>query len=231
MIRTQHITALFYKQVKDTLKNMPVLLLFIVYPCITFFLAQAMKDQSGTIDFFIAIFGTMHCVFSPLVATAALIAEEKEKNTLRILIMSNTTLGEYFISTGGFILIATLLTGSTLLLIAGRNPKEGLFFILSMGIGCLISITAGICIGLYARNTAAANGLAVPFAMVFSFLPMLSYFNKGVKVIAKFTYSQQISYLLSGSRIDAFGIFMIIINLAVFTTLAAFLYRRSLSEE
>lgn len=231
MISIQNITALLAKQIKDILKNMPVLLLFIIYPLIAFFMLQAMKDQAGTGDVFLAIFGTMHCVFTPLITTSALISEEKEKNTLRMLIMSGVTLREYMISTGGFILAADLITGSTFLFIADKTLSEAPLFLLGMGIGCLISIIGGICIGLYAKNTNAASGLAVPFGMVFAFLPMLAYFNKSVKAIAKFTYSEQVSNLLSGSSIKLFGISILCISLIVFTILASILYRRSLAEE
>lgn len=231
MICFQNVLALLIKQIKDTLKNMPVLVLFVVYPCIAIIMTQAMQEQTGAGIVFLSIFATMHCVFTPIVAAASILAEEKEKNTLRVLIMSNVTLREYFISIGGFILIADLLTGSAFLFLISHRITEVLSFLTAMSIGCILSIILGICIGLYARNPAAANGLAVPFAMIFAFLPMLSNFNKSIENVSKFTYGQQISYLLSGKKLSVAGVCIIIINVIILIILAAVLYKRSLTEE
>jgi ABC-2 type transport system permease protein len=173
----------------------------------------------------------MHCVFTPIVATAGVISEEKEKNTLRVLIMSNVSLKEYLGSIGGFILIATVLSGSVFLFISDQTLETSLFFLLFLSIGCLVSIILGTCIGLYSKNTGAANGLAVPFGMLFAFMPMLSSFNEGIEKISRFTYGQQISYLLSGKRIDVFGIIIICLNATALLGLSALLYKKSLSEE
>ena len=230
-MRAQNITALFHKQIKDVLKNMPVLVLFIIYPIIAAVMTQAMKDQAGTGTFFLSIFATMHCVFTPIVATTSVIAEEKEKNTLRVLIMSNVTLKEYLISIGGFILIATLITGSIFLFVSGQPAGNATSFLLAMGIGSLVSIVLGTCLGLFSKNAAAANGMAVPFGMVFAFLPMLANFNTGIEAVSKFTYGQQISYLLAGKEITGFGITVLCINFAVLIVISRVLFKKSLSAE
>lgn len=231
MIRVQNIQALFIKQTKDILKNTPVLVLFLVYPVIAFIMTNAMKDQVGSGSFFLSIFATMHCAFSPIVATTSILSEEKENNTLRVLIMSNVTLREYFVSIGGFILITTLVSGSTFLLIADKSPYDCLIFLAAMGIGSILSIILGTCIGLYAKNASAANGLAVPCGMFFAFLPMLAYFNKGIGSISKFTYGQQISNLFDKGEISIFGILVICCNAVVLGVLASILYKKSLAEE
>lgn len=231
MILIRNAAALFVKQFKDTLKNMPVLVLFIVYPCIALIMGQALQKQVGETTLFLSIFATMHCVFTPIEATASIIAEEKESNTLRMLIMSNVTLLEYFLSIGGFVLITALFTGSAFLFMADYSFTQALSFLLIMCIGCVISIGAGICIGLYAKNTAAANGLAVPIGMVFAFLPMLSNFNSNVKAVAKFTYGQQIGSLIAGKPISSFGIAIMIINTVIILVTALLLFRKSVTEE
>ncbi len=231
MIRFQNISALFYKQFKDTLKNLPVLVLFLVYPCIAFVMTQAMKDAPGTESLFISMFATMHCVFTPMVSIASTLSEEKESNTLRVLIMSNVNLKEYFMSIGGFILIADLITGFCFLPLSRYSLIQSLQFLIALSIGCLISIVLGICIGLYAKNASAANGLAVPIGMVFAFLPMLSNFNKGIENISRFTYGQQISYLLTGEKLSLFAFIILIINTMLLVLLSALLFKKSLSED
>jgi ABC-2 type transport system permease protein len=225
----QNVSALFIKQWKDTLKNMPVLVLFLVYPCISLIMTQTVQKQVGEAGFFLSIFATMHCVFTPIETTANLLSEEKENNTLRVLIMSNVTLKEYFLSTGGFVLLADLISSTAFLFMSGYTASDTLTFLLIMGIGCMISTILGTCVGLYARNVAAANGLAVPLSMVFAFLPMLSKFNDNIKAVAKFTYSQQISCLISGEKLTVFGAAVIGLNAVIFLAVATVLYKRSLS--
>lgn len=230
MMKVKHVVALFCKQAKDCARNPPVLLLFFIYPIVALVLIQAMKDQPGISGLFVSMFATMHSVFTPIVAASSFIAEEREKNTLRVLIMSNVTLKEYLISVGGFILLANLITGSSFIFLGTPAATSGLF-LLAMG-GCsLISIILGSCIGLFSKNTAAANGFAVPIGICFAFLPMLANFNKGIEVAACFTYGQQFSRLLAGKGITLFGVMVIAANLAMLIIASALLYKRSLSEE
>lgn len=230
-MRVQNITALFYKQLKDVLKNMPVLVLFVVYPCVAAVMINAMKDQPETGTMFVSIFATMHSVFTPIVTTSSVIAEEKGKNTLRMLIMSNVTLKEYFFSIGGFNLLATLLSGSVFLSFQSLPVDRALLFMVHMMIGSLISIVFGMCIGLIAKNDAAANGLAVPIGMVFAFLPMLANFNQGIEAASRFTYGQQISYLFAGHKISAFGIAILGINLVLLLVISTLLFQKSVADE
>lgn len=230
-MRIQNISALFYKQSKDCAKNLPVLMLFFIYPIVALILIQAMKDQDGISGLFVSIFATMHIVFTPIVASSSFIAEEREKNTLRVLIMSNVTLKEYLLSVGGFILIANLLTGCSFILFGKLQADNIPSFILAMATGSLISIILGSCIGLFSKNAAAANGLAVPVGILFAFLPMLSNFNKSIEMAARFTYGQQLSMLMAGKKIGFFGLAVITLNFAALLAISVILYKRSLTEE
>ena len=229
-MRVQNVSALFQKQLKDVFKNLPVLVLFIVYPIIALVMTQAMKDQEGMGTFFISIFATMHCVFTPIVTTSSIIAEEKETNTLRALIMSNVNLREYLLSIGGFVLLSTLLSGSFFLFLGEHTGKSTVVFIIGLSIGCIISIILGVCIGLFSKNASAANGLAVPIGMIFAFLPMLANFNESIEAVSRFTFGQQVSYLLSGETIEIFGIAVICVNFLVLILISALRFKKSIEE-
>ena len=228
-MRIQNVGALFIKQGKDCIKNAPVLLLFFIYPVVSLILTQAMKEQAGSSELFVSIFATMHAVFTPIVAASSFIAEEREKNTLRVLIMSNVTLKEYLLSVGGFIILANLLTGSSFIL---YGPVKSIpLFILALGAGSLISIILGICIGLFLKNAAAANGIAVPIWILFDFLPMLANFNEKIAAVADLTYSGQLSRLMAGKEITQSGLIAIAANLIILSLISGLLYKRSISEE
>lgn len=201
MVTFKHIEAILIKQIKDVRKDAQVLTLFFVYPLIAFIMSGSIFIEGGESSFFITIFSTMHSVFTPIVVTAAIIAEEKEKNTLRVLMLSGVKPVEYLLSIGSFVLVGTLITSSLFIGIGGYSLSEAGSFLGAMLTGSSISIVLGMTIGAYAPNMMAANGLAVPIAMCFAFLPMLASFNERVEEVVRFTYSQQISQIIEHNSI------------------------------
>ena len=224
------INALFMKQCKDILKNKQVLILFFVYPIVAYVMTQALPSELGQTQFFISIFCTMHVVFTPIVAMASVIAEEKEKNTLRVLIMSNVKPAEYLFSIGGFVLICTLLTGIPFVFMGGYTGVLAVRFIIFMAIGCICSLILGGLIGTTSKNMMVANATAVPIGLLFAFLPMLSYFNKSIERVSRYFYGQQISNLISNPALkkDAYQSYIIIgINMIIFLGLFMTLYKNN----
>jgi ABC-2 type transport system permease protein len=235
MYRIRIISGIFEKQAKDLFKNLQVLMLFFVYPIVAVIMSSTL---SGTIEFtsrtfFIATFATMHSIFSPIVATVSIIAEEKEKGTLRALIMSNVKPVDYMISVGGFVFICTMLSGLIFLLADAFTLEAILKLLLSMSIGTICSIILGLSIGAYSKNMAAANALSVPIGMIFAFLPMLASFNEKIANFSKFTYGYQISKLISSDSINiAFGDWMAILtNLILFIIMFIIVFRRNKLED
>jgi len=231
MNRVRIILGIFEKQIKDLLKNLQVLILFFVYPVVALIMTSAMSGQLdfGPATFFVSIFATMHSIFSPIVATISIISEEKEKNTLRALIMSNVKPLDYLISIGGFVFITTMLSG-LIFLFAGDFTSEAILkLLLSMSIGTICSIILGLSIGAFSKNMAAANAIAVPVGMVFAFLPMLATFNKKIADVSRFTYGYQISKLISSDSLKlAFADWMVILaNLIVFIIMFIIVFKRN----
>lgn len=228
MIHAQTVSAIFCKQVKDVLKNTEVLILFIIYPVVALVMTSAMSSTIGQELFFVSIFGTMHCVFAPIVTTATIISEEKEKNTLRALLMSSVNPLEYLLSIGGFILICTLVTGSSFIFIGGYSGIDAVKLLIFMSIGCILSIVLGMIIGVYAKNMMSANGIAVPLGVLFGFLPMLSAFNEPIKRIADFTFGQQISNLIGNvNDVSVKGLIILLVNLILFMIAFFMVFRKN----
>lgn len=55
--------------------------------------------------FFTRLFSTMYIGMAPLTAMAAIISEEKEKNTLRVLMMANVKPWQYLAGTGSYVFL------------------------------------------------------------------------------------------------------------------------------
>lgn len=228
MFHVRTVNAIFNKQIKDFLKNTHVLVLFLIYPLIAYIMTSTISAEIGQSTFFISVFGTMHCVFAPIVATAAIIAEEKEKNTLRVLIMSNVSSIEYLISIGGFILICTLITGTPFVIMGEYKMTDAFLVIGSMCMGTIISIILGMTIGAYTKNMMSANAIAVPFSMLLAFTPMLASFNKSIEKVSQFSYGQQINYLITEPGNLSFkGFIILFVNLILFAILFMLIFKKN----
>ena len=186
------ITAILEKQIKDTLKNKEVLIQFLMFPVMALIMENTVSIPGMPEGFFVKLFSSMYIGMAPLTAMSAIVAEEKEKNTLRVLLMSDVKAGEYLLGVGSYVWTACML-GSCLLAVAGGfKGKELSVYLVVMCVGIVISLLAGGGIGIISRTQMAATSVTVPVMMIFSFLPMIGMFNEGVKKIADFTYSGQI---------------------------------------
>ncbi len=220
-----HLNAILIKNIKDTLKNFQVLILFLVFPIIGFVMTQSISDVDG--KFFISIFAAMHFIFTPIVVTASLVSEEKDKNTLRVLRMSGISSFEFFFSTTVFVLLFNTISGSAFIAMTNMDSAQIARFYIAGIIGCMISILIGLCVGTYVKSSSAANGVAVPLGMVFAFLPMLSSFNEGLQKVTKFLYGQQVSYIFGGNNFDLSFIIVVCINFSLVFVIYCYLYYKT----
>lgn len=215
MSSIMRIRAIFMKQVKDTLKNKAVLIQFIMFPVMTLVMANTVQIKDMKENFFVIMFATMYIGMAPLISMASIIAEEKEKNTLRILLMSNVSAVEYLLGVGLYIVIISI-AGTCVIASQGHyQTKEFLLFLVTMLIGIIISTLVGAIIGICSKNQMSATSLTVPIMIVLSFLPMIASFNKSIGKVSQFIYSQQIDNMLhnvSGKVINNQGITVLVAN-------------------
>jgi len=193
----RNIYAIFKKQLKDTLKNKTVLIQFVMFPVLTFIMNHSIKIDGMPENFFVNLFATMYIGMAPFTSMAAMIAEEKEKNTLRVLMMANVKPFEYLLGVGSYVWSLCMLGALAICLSGSYSLQTSVAFMGVMATGILISILAGSAVGTWSKTQMMGTSIAIPIMMIFSFLPMLSMFNTAIAKIAKFTYTQQISLMLS----------------------------------
>ena len=188
------------KQIKDTLKNKTVLIQFVMFPVLTLIFENAIDIPDMPELFFTKLFSVMYMGMAPLVAVASIIAEEKEKNTLRVLTMANVKAWEYLAGIGIYVWTICMAGAGV---IATTLPLDDIPFYLGvMAAGFIISIAIGACIGIIASNQMAATSLSLPVMLIFSFMPMLAMFNDKIEKIAGIFYTQQIRELLGNMTFD-----------------------------
>ena len=85
----KNIKAVFMKQMLDTVKNKTVFIQFLMFPIMAVIMENAVKIEDMPEHFFAKLFAVMFIGMAPLSSMSAIISEEKEKNTLRTLMMSS----------------------------------------------------------------------------------------------------------------------------------------------
>lgn len=215
------------KQLKDTLKNKTILIQFILFPVMTLIMENAISLDGMPELFFIKLFSIMYIGMAPLTAVASIVSEEKEKNTLRVLMMANVKPRQYLLGVGIYVWLICMV-GAGVMSTCLESSKI-VAYLCIMGIGFVISIIAGACIGMYAKNQMAATSMVMPSMMVFAFAPMLAMFNEKISKVARFFYTQQLKIILddmSFADVSNEACIIIMVNVAVLIVLFGVVYRR-----
>jgi len=223
------IKAVFLKQAKDTMKNKTILIQFVMFPMLAVVMEKFVSIEGMEEHFFVRMFSAMYIGMAPLISMSAVLSEEKEVCTLKMLLMSDVKPIEYLLGTGSCIWAACM-TGACVFGVVGEyEGKEFLSFLLIMAVGTAASLLIGAAIGTWSRNQMMAASLGVPAMLFFSMLPMLSMFNEKIGRIAQFTYSEQIRLLINGLGQQTAGfesVMILILNIFAAFGCFALAYRR-----
>ncbi|MGV8154876.1 MAG: ABC transporter permease subunit [Alkaliphilus sp.] len=225
----RRIKAVFKKQVFDTLKNKAVLVQFLMFPVLGVILTKVMADGNNDIpyDYFITMFASMYVGMSPAIAMEGIISEEKEKGTLRSLLMSNVKSHEYLLGVGLYVFIMCMV-GTTILSVGGGyKGDEFLRFVAIMGLGVICSMMLGAALGMMSKDQMSSHSTTLPIVMVFAFMPMIAIFNKTFLKISRFLYTQQVYDVINNQfSISSEGLIILFINFALFVVLFVNFYRK-----
>ena len=209
----RNVLVIIKKQLKDTLKNKTVLIQFIMFPLMTLIMEHAISLPDMPELFFTKLFSVMYMGMAPLTSAAAIISEEKEKNTLRVLMMANVKPWEYLLGVGTYVWILCMAGAG--IMATGLPAADVPFYLGVMAAGFVISIALGACIGIFSSNQMTATSLFVPVMLVFSFSPMLAMFNDKIEKVARIFYTQQLRVLMNRMSFEGIkpeSIMILIVN-------------------
>lgn len=226
----RNIITILKKQLMDTFKNKTILIQFLLFPIMSVIMERTVHLDGMEAHYFAKLFSIMYMGMAPLTSIASIIAEEKEKNTLRVLLMANVKPYQYLIGVGFYVWVICMCGAGVIAAAAGFVGEELFVFLVIMGVGILISIMVGATIGIFVKNQMMGTSLVMPVMLIFSFLPMLAMFNDSIKKVATVTYTQQMNLLMEGmkfSELTTEGGFIILGNLIVFILLFFAAYRKN----
>ena len=129
----KNIFIIIKKQLLDTFKNKTVLIQFIMFPVLTLSYGHAIKIDDMPEHFFTKLFSVMYIGMAPLTSVASIIAERKERNTLRVLIMANVKPVQYLL--GVCIYVWTICMLGACMIATGFEGSDIPFYMLIMAVG------------------------------------------------------------------------------------------------
>lgn len=197
-MKGNHFCAVFRKQWCDIWKNKTILIQFFMFPILAVIMENSVKMEGMPEHYFVNLFAVMYVGMAPLTGMASIISEEKEKNTLRVLLQADVTPGEYLLGIGSLVFLGCMAGGVVFAVTGGYSGRDAICFLLLLAFGILVSAVLGAGIGTFSKNQMSATSITVPVMLIVSFLPMLSMFNTHVEKVAKYTYSGQLYLLMQG---------------------------------
>lgn len=192
--------AVFVKQAKDMFKNPSVLIMFILFPAVAFIMTTFVKIPENEFvsgNMFVTMMASVFAGMGLITAVAGAISEDIERKSLRFLVIAGVKPHQYLLGIGGFFLLAAAVTSLIFALIGGFTGVELAKFLIIMVSGTAASILLGATIGMWSKNAQAAGGLAMPFAVIVGFTPMIAGFNETVEKFAGVLYTQQINVIVN----------------------------------
>ncbi|MCL2500871.1 MAG: ABC transporter permease [Defluviitaleaceae bacterium] len=221
------IKAIFKKQLKDTYKNMVVLIQFFLFPVVAWVMTEmvAKSDENIPNTMFVTMMAAIFAGMGLIPLVASIIAEDRERKSLRFLVMAGVKSGAYLLGVGSVILLVSILPAFAFSFIAGYAGREFWLFTAVIMSGVAASILIGATVGIVSKNQQAATGLAMPIAMVLGFGPMIAPFNETVARIFHPFYTMQFTVVVESTYTYAWQPFAIIwANVAVLTVLFIIAY-------
>lgn len=166
-ISMTRIQAIFMKDYKEFSRNYAVSVMALM-PLV---LAIFMKSSSTTIATYFLLINMTFSMVTTYVQ-CSLIAEEKEKNTLRSLMLSPASLGDILIGKSLFVFIITIVVVALTIFIVGYNPANLFILAIALILSTVLYIALGTLCGLFSKTIMEGTLVTLPVVLIFSFGPL-----------------------------------------------------------
>ncbi|WP_288694098.1 ABC transporter permease, partial [uncultured Ruthenibacterium sp.] len=176
--------TLFVKDIVDMFKN-PNVLLMLALPLI-FIVIYQFVDLGMSPAYLLMLGVMMNLCLTPLSVLGMMIAEEKEKNTMRTLMLCNVTGGEFLAAKTLAVLAGTLLVDTVLFFLTGFGPVQLPVFLLVCTAGSITMLLLGGLTGIVCRDQTSTGTIAGPLALVFMLPTMFAGMGGVLQKVASF---------------------------------------------
>ena len=170
--RKRIIAAILLKEFQDIKKNINLLVMYFLPVFFTLIFTYFIPDMpSGfALNFGLLFLVVMMGMYVP----SMLIAEEKEKKTLEVLLLSPAGAEEVLIGKGLLTYISILAVTLLLVLIVGLEGQSLLVIFFSTALIAIFSIFIGMMVGLLSPNQRSTGTIGLPIYMLLLLVPQLA---------------------------------------------------------
>ena len=187
--------AIFVKDYKEFSRNYAISIMF-VFPIIFALLLRGV-DASLLPGFFGVILNTSFTILTCF-AQACLIAEEKEHNTLRSLMMTPATTMDVLIGKSSLVFVMSAVILAIVTYICGYEPASIWAFVAAIILSIILYTAVGTICGLFSKTLLEASVSILPVMFVFTAAPWGALLAKDFPIFKVLEYlpSSQLVYLL-----------------------------------
>lgn len=160
--------AIFVKDYKEFSRNYAISIMLIIPIMFAFLLRDAGSSMFGT---FFGLVLNISFVLLTCFAQACLIAEEKERSTLRSLMMTPATTMDVLIGKSSLVFVMSAVVLAIATYIYGYEPASIWAFVVAIILSLILYTAAGTICGLFSKTLLDASLSILPVAFVFTGAP------------------------------------------------------------
>ncbi|MFC6652709.1 ABC transporter permease [Paenibacillus rhizoplanae] len=234
-ISLKRVWAIFTKDYKEFSRNYAISIMLIFPIILAFIFREAGSSLPGASGF---LFNTSFVLLTCF-AQACLIAEEKERNTLRSLMMTPATAMDVLIGKSSLVFVMSAVILAIATFIFGYDPTGIWAVVPTLILSIILYIAAGTICGLFSKTLLEASLSILPVAFVFMGAPWGEMLVKDYPIFKVLDYvpSSQLVHLLGISNTgftmeDVLKPLLItFVWTVVLTIVSVVLYQRRLKDE
>lgn len=167
-ISIRRIQAIFMKDYKEFSRNYAVSCVILVPLVLAIIYGRSGSNSIQT--YFLPINMTFSMVTAYI--QACLIAEEKERNTLRSLMMSPASFADILLGKSVLVFAITAILLAVSMFLVGYTPENIPVLIVALIVSTIFYIALGIICGLFTKSVMEASLAILPVMIIFSFAPL-----------------------------------------------------------
>ncbi|MEK3984690.1 hypothetical protein CA600_21655 [Paenibacillus sp. VTT E-133280] len=227
--------AIFVKDYKEFSRNYGISIMLILPIMFAVLFRSAGASLPGASGF---LYNTSFVLLTCF-AQACLIAEEKERNTLRSLMMTPATTLDVLIGKSSLVFVMSVVVLAIATFIFGYKPASIWAFVATIFLSIILYTAAGTICGLFSKTLLDASLSILPVAFIFTGAPWGAFLENDYPILKVLDYmpSSQLVHLLGISNTGyTTGDLLkpLLITLAwtvVLTVVSVILYQRRLKDE
>ncbi|MFN2362893.1 MAG: ABC transporter permease [Halarsenatibacteraceae bacterium] len=175
----KRIQAILIKEVQDIRSNSNIMVMYLMPILFTYIWENFIPEMPAG---FGAAFGLIFLVVMVgMYVPSMLIAEEKEKNTMEVLMLSPARPIEIFVGKGLLTIFSIIIISFVIALMVGMSPINLLIIIIATTLTSTFAIFVGMIVGLISPNQMSTGVVGLPVYLLLLLIPQLS--GMGVTVV------------------------------------------------